>query len=82
MNRDVLKAMILEQLKGAAVQRVMESKYKAHKEKHGEVSSKYIDTKGVEHDEPYEEPRDQKPEDFGMKDDEEVQEELELELEE
>lgn len=82
MNRDALKAMILEQLKGAAVQRVMESKYKTHKEKHGEVGSKYIDTKGVERDEPYEEPRDQKPEDFGMKDDEEVQEELELELEE
>jgi hypothetical protein len=76
MNRDLLKAMILEQLKGAAVQRVMESdKYKAWKEKHGETGSKYVDSKGVEHDDPWdsEEKSDPTPED---------DKELELELEE
>lgn len=78
MNHDMLKKLVMEQLVFSKTEKLVENKkYDRWKEEHGEVGSKYIDSKGVEHDDPWdsEDMPDPEPED-------DKEDELELELEE
>lgn len=78
MNRDLLKQLIVEQINQQIFQDLMETK---DLDKYGNPKgSKYVDTKGVEHDEPWEQSDMPDPEPEGGEED--LDEDLELELEE
>jgi hypothetical protein len=78
MNRDLLKKLVTEQINQQIFQDLMETK---ELDKYGNPKgSKYVDAKGVEHDEPWE--RSDMPDPEPEDDEKDSEEELELELEE